>query len=320
MFSRSPSSATRHPALADPIDAVTLAAASLTGNHLAAIQNADGGWFREEGDTNCGDSCLYGKVAYPLLAAYNRKRYVALKPGAMATLATANTLVARYDAAPGCDPDRSTADAALLLSIGSLSGNVKYARVGKALLACVQTAFVTGLARANAQIAKGTEGVIDAAYDFVVGFQTAKLLDQKYALAEAERIIARWADWNDSNCLDCVIRAKGILLDVYTPRSGSFTPAAKAVMHGWVQDLLATQDLTPGPNYGSWFGDADTTAYALLGLFVQPDAAIEETGKLGVHFIRSLQDSDGRIVASHSDPTESIWTEAVVVWGMASEH
>jgi hypothetical protein len=309
------------PAMADPIDPVTLAAAALASTHVAALQNVDGGWVPVVGDLDCGAGCLYGDVAYGLVAAYNFKRFAVLKPGAIATLTTANTLVAGYDAAPGCDLDRPTSDAAFLLSVGSLSGDPKYARVGKALLACVHGAFVTGPDRADALIAtKGAAGAADAAFDFVAGFKTAKNLDQRYALAEAQRIIARRADWDDPDCLGCVLRAKGVLLHVYTPRAGSFTAADRVIMKGWVSDLLAAQNLTPGPSYGSWLGDTATTAHALLGLFVQSGVAIEELGKLGVQFIHSLQGADGSIEAGLSDATESIVTDAAAVWGMASEH
>jgi len=308
------------PALADPIDPATLATAALTSNRVAVLQDADGGWVPVVGDADCSAGCLYGEVAYWLLAAYNHKRYAALKPGAIVTLKTANALVAEYDAGPGCDPDRPASDAALLLSIGSLSADPKYGRVGKALLDCLHSIFPTGPSRADALIARGTQAVTDAAFDFVAGYNTPRILVQRYALAEAQRIIARRADWNDPGCPECVLRVKGLLLYMYTPRSGAFTAAERKIMQEWMSDLLRAQDLTPGPNYGSWFGNTATTAYAMMALFVPGGPVLEGLGKLGVSFLHSIQRPDGSLPASLGDATERILTDALAVGGMASEH
>src|SRR5262249_5663805 len=158
------------PALADPIDPATLATAALTSNRVAVLQDADGGWGPVVGDADFRAGCLYGDVAYWLLAAYNHKRYAALKPGAIVTLKTANALVAEAGAGPGCHPARLACDASLLVSMGSLRAVAKYGRVGKALLDCLHSMLPTGASRSDALIARGTQAVTDAAFDFVAGY------------------------------------------------------------------------------------------------------------------------------------------------------
>jgi hypothetical protein len=320
------------PAMADPIDPGTKAAATLGSTNLASLQNPDGGWFVTVGDTDCGAECVYGVPALGLISAYNFRRMASFRPAALKTLTTANTLVAIHDSAPACDAFLGTssdrpimADVALLLSLGTLTGDPKYSRAAKAWFTCVELAFPVAADRADDRIdnpfaqGKGL-GAWDAAFDILAALKIQRGAETKYALAEAARVIARQPEWEseDPNCPGCQIRAKGLLLYVLWGQRGSST-ALKNALLGWMADLVAAQDTGPGASSGSWFADTQTTAYAVLGLFTQ-GGPIETVGKRGVDFLRSMQNASGGFALGVGSTTEHTEVDSAAVWAMASEH
>jgi hypothetical protein len=258
------------------------AALQAGGDNLAALQNADGGWFFTVGDADCGlgagVSCAntFGVTALGLVASFRMTR----DPDHRAAVhAAADALVAKQAAALVCDSNPATGadrpftvDATFLMEAAKVAGNDglarDYRRAARSWFTCVELDFPGGAGRADnridGRIGQGLDnlGEWDACLD--IGAALA-LGHRAYAEAEALQVIARQADWDvaDPQCPGCQWLGKGLCSEVMRPLGEN--AAIRNAVAAWTVDLLAAQD----PD-GSWGQDTQTTAYVVMGLHAQP--------------------------------------------------
>jgi hypothetical protein len=248
---------------ADPIKAALLQGSL----RLGALQNHDGGWFFLAGDSDCGAgigaSCpnTLGETALGLVAAYRITRDQATRAYAVLT---GEGLKDRYTAAAPCDTpeDRPfTADVEFLVELTKIAGDQSYRKIGKAWFTCITDAFPAASARADERIDQGIHnlGAWDAAFDIRAAWVEGS---RAYALAELQQVFARQADWDvqDPDCPGCEILGKANLLKAMAPVK-SRSAEIKLKVAEYLAALLDAQSAD-----GSWFGDTQITAYAVLGL------------------------------------------------------
>lgn len=275
------------------------------GDRLVALQNPDGGWFFVVGDADCGSgpgvSCpnTFGVTALGLLAAFR----VTHEPDHLsAAQRAADALVAKHAAAPPCDGNPATsADRPFTVDVSFLldafgrahgpSGDV-YRSTAFAWFACVVADFPSGAARAdnriNRRIAQGLNNL--GAWDASLDVRAALAVGQsEYALDEARQIIARQADWDvdDADCPGCNLLAKGLFIAATEELKQH--QDVRAARERWRDDLLASTSAD-----GSWGGDTQTTAYAVMGLATMPEGnAGQAAVAQAVGFLLSMQHPDG---------------------------
>ena len=287
----------------DPIKtAVALGAA-----RLESLQNADGGWFFNVGDTGCdvgpGLSCsnTFGVTAEGLLDANK------LTPNALLLAAakdSGNNLKSRgaicgFDGSGGDTPMR-TADVMFLMDLSQATGDVTYKNAATAFFRCVVSEFPGvsgGTTRANNRIERRQLGAWDAAFDIRGALKTGISSDRTFAIAELTRVLERQADW-EMPCAGCdlvtELLGKAHLLLAMVPLANA-TPFIHGKVAEYVADLVAAQqtDGSFGSNPGGE-GQTQLAAYAILGIKPYAStAALKTVVSNGVAFLLSEQFGNG---------------------------
>lgn len=265
------------------------------GDRLDALQNPDGGWFWYVGDIDCGAgpgvSCpnTIGITAMGVLQAYLVTKDL---DHLVAAADAGDLLVAKHNAAPACDSlpgtsaDRPfTVDVTFLMELSKVAkpSGKTYKTAATAWFQCVMKDFPSAADRANnridGRIGQGYSnlGEWDAALDIEAALAVGQ---KKYAEAEALQVIARQADWDvaDPDCPGCDILGKGLLMHVLKSIGNT---TVKAAIADWTADLVFSQDPA-----GSWAGDTQTTAYALMGLSaVKKTSAVKNAINKGLLYL-----------------------------------
>ncbi len=301
------------------------------GDRLVALQNQDGGWFFTVGDATCGlgagVSCpnTFGVTALGLAASY----HVTHDPDHLAAvLKTADALVEKQTAAPACDGNPATSadrpftvDVSFLLNkIGAIPGQEEktYRTVAQAWFACVIADFPSGADRAdnriNNRIAQGLTnlGAWDASLDVRAGIAVG---EREYALAEAQQIVARKAEWDvdDTDCPGCELLSKGLFLDATENLKND--ASIRNAREEFIQDLLAVQN----PD-GSWRGDTQVTAYVVMGLMAVPqNKPTKSTVDRAVAFLLSMQNTNGGFNVGLGDATEVTEVDGEVLQALSAK-
>jgi hypothetical protein len=296
---------------AEAVDPIKNALAA-GGNRLKNLQNGDGGWFFDVGDTDCGSnvwpggvSCknTYGVTAMGLLEAFRVTKNAQLKAAA---LETGDALVDAHATSPGCDGvpgtggDRPfTTDVTFLAELTKTTTKAVYKNAAKAWFACVTLDFPSAADRADNRIdGRHAQGLTNlGAWDAANDIRAAVALGQRpYAVAEMKRVIQRRTFWDvdDPDCSGCEILSKGWLLGAGATLKTDGT--IKTWLNAWRDDLLDAQEAD-----GSWNdGDTQTTAYVVIGLAANPTgpnaaatAAITDAIADGVAFLIARQVAQG---------------------------
>ncbi len=302
------------------------------GDRLVDLQNADGGWFFTVGDATCGlgaaVSCpnTFGVTALGLAASY----HVTHDPDHLAAvLNTADALVEKQTAAPACDGNPATSadrpftvDVSFLLNkIGGIPGQEKktYRTVARAWFACVIADFPSGADRAdnriNNRIAQGYTnlGAWDASLDVRAGIAVG---EREYALAEAQQIVARQAEWDvdDLDCPGCELLSKGLFLDATENLQND--AAIRNAREEFIQDLLDAQNSSDG----SWRGDTQVTAYVVMGLMSVPqNKPTQSAVDRAVAFLLSMQNTNGGFNVGLGDATEVTEVDSEVLQALSAK-
>ena len=261
-------------------------------SRLQTLQNPDGGWPFAVGSPDCGYgagvSCpnTVGITALGLLAGFTRTG-----SGSYLTAATAagDDLVALYNAAILRTPQGLPyyQDIEFLVELGQLTGNAAYTNTAQSWFGIVVSRYPNAADRVDAIFAlRDAQGLRTvAAWDSASLIRAAVAVGNvSYAGAAASRVVAREADWKDTNpahrfdqcpsgacgppdnpyAFDYTIAAEGSLLWSFND-----LPGFDAQISEYRSFLVAQQD-----PQGSWdVGDSQITAYVLFGL-----AAVGGTG------------------------------------------
>jgi hypothetical protein len=273
----------------DPTVTLTVGAGS---SRLQALQNPDGGWPFDVNFPDCGFgadvSCpnTIGITGLGLLAGYTRTGTVSYLTSATAA---GNLLVNLYNAAILKTPQglSHSQDVEFLMELGQLTGNATYTNTALAWFAIMESQYPNAADRVDLLFTmRDTQGLRSlAAWDAASFIRAAKAIgDVNYATAAASRVVARSADWQDTNpahrwdqcpsqacgpadnpfAFDYTILAEGSLLWSFNDLPGFDAPIS-----AYRTFLIAQQD-----PQGSWdVGDSQMTAYVLFGL-----AAVGGTG------------------------------------------
>ncbi len=301
------------------------------GDRLVGLQNADGGWFFVVGSADCGlgagVSCpnTFGVTALGLLASFRVTRDA---DHLSAAQRAADALVAKQAAAPACDGNPATgADRPFTVDVSFLldafgraqgpSGDA-YRSAALAWFACVMADFPSAAARAdnriNGRIGQGLNNL--GAWDASLDVRAAVAVGQSdYALDEARRIIARQADWDvdDTDCPGCHLLAKGLFIAATEELKQH--QDIRAARERYRDDLLAS-----AATDGSWGGDTQTTAYAVMGLATMPEGnAAQAAVAQAVGFLLSMQHPDGGFgVGTGFETTEVTEVDGEVLQALAA--
>ncbi|HEX4347483.1 MAG TPA: protease pro-enzyme activation domain-containing protein [Vicinamibacterales bacterium] len=254
-------------------------------SELVSIQNADGGWPFVVGSTNCGYgagvSCpnTVGVTALGLLAGYTRNNSPA---DLTAATAAGNDLVALFNAAMQQTPHGlpHDQDVEFLIALGQLTGNATYTNTATSWFNAVVAQYPDAAAWVDDTFAlRDAEGIRTVgAWDSASFIRAAVAVGNvTYATAAANRVIAREADWKDTNPAhrydQCPSQACGpadnpYAFDYTLPSEGSLLwafsdlPGFNAKISEYRTFLIAQQDPA-----GSWdVGDSQITAYVVVGL------------------------------------------------------
>jgi hypothetical protein len=290
--------------VAEAADTIKVAVASGAAR-LEGIQNTDGGWFFNVGETDCGAgaglSCsnTFGVTAEGLLEANKLTPSPALLAAAKDS---GNNLSGRgagcgFDSAGGDTPMR-TADVMFLMDLSQIAGNVTYKNAATAFFSCVVGEYAgSGTARGNDRIDRRQLGAWDAAFDIRAALKTGTAINKTFAIAELTRVLQREEDWA-MPCAGCdlvtELLGKANLLVAMVPLANA-TPLIHTKVAEYVADLVAAQQLDGsfGANAG---GDGQTqlAAYAILGLKPYAStAALKANVKKGADFLVSQQIAGG---------------------------
>lgn len=300
------------------------------GDRLVGLQNADGGWFFDVADPDCGlgpgVSCpnTFGVTALGLVDSFRVTHDPAHRDAATAA---GDVLVAKHLASPACDANPLTSgdrpftiDVVFLLDgIGRLPGHEKkaYRAVARDWFECVMEDFPNAADRAdnriNGRIAQGLNnlGAWDAGLDIRAAIAVGK---RAYGRDETLEVIAREADWDvaDPDCPGCELLSKGVLLLATDEINGD--PTIRAARASWRDDLLAAQ--LPD---GSWGGDTQITAYVVMGLAVVPQKPnVQEALKNAVDFLLAQQFLNGGFAVGVSSTDEVTEVDGEVLQALAA--
>ncbi len=252
---------------------------------LQALQNPDGGWPFLAADTDCGYgagvSCpnTIGVTALGLIAGYTRTGTASYLNAATAA---GNLLVTLYNAAILRTPQGLpySQDVEFLVALGQLTGNSTYTNVAQAWFNLIVAQYPNAADLVDAKFTtRNNQGLRTvAAWDEASLIRAAVAVGNvTYATAAASRVVAREADWKDTNPahrLDqCPSQACGpadnpFAFDYTLLAEGSLLwsfhelPGFDAKISEYESFLLAQQD-----PQGSWdVGDLQITAYVVFGL------------------------------------------------------
>ena len=252
------------------------------GARQQALQNADGGWYFNVADTQCGlgpgVSCgnIIGVTALSLLSAYERNG----DPAALAAaVAAGNRLIAEFNSAPALPP--YSQDLEFLAALSETTTDPQYAALAATWFQNIPAAFPNAADRVDWSFARRDGQRIRslAVWDLASLIRTAKAVGQAdYALAAAMRIRDREAEWKDVDPAhrwdQCELAAGCGPAD--NPQAFDYTligmgsllwaihdlPGFDAQITEYRAHLLAQQDAD-----GSWdAGNLQITSYVVMGL------------------------------------------------------
>lgn len=221
---------------------------------------------------------VQGISATGLLAAYERTHDAAYLQGA---INAGNTLVAKYDA----DTSRPySQDVEFLVRLAADSGNSSYASKAATYYARVMAAY-TAVANADRYI--GNRKSL-AGWDLASQIRAAVAVGQvDYARGIAARLIERRADW------------EGVLYGGWDYTTGShasllwaFRMLGDDSFNGYVSEIRSAILAAQGAD-GSWSGDYQDTAYAILGLALPRTPILANAVGKGWAFLRDSMTPQG---------------------------
>lgn len=307
------------------------------GNRLAAIQNADGGWYFNPGDTTCGlgagISCrnTFGYTALGVLASYE---HTGSAPLLTAAQNAGNSLVATYNAQSPKQPPYP-ADIEFLVALGQVTGNATYTTTATLWFNALMTAWPNAADRVDLYLSSRDA----AGYRTLAAFDTAGLIraakavgQLTYANAAATRIFARESTivesgnalpgWKDTNvahrwdqCPSCgdgtafpydyTLVGEATLLWAVHDISAFSLKAAE-----YTAFLLSQQDAE-----GSWdAGITQITSFVIMGLGSTSDPAANAAIVKAACFILAHQGANGGFptyaIAGFDDGPENILVDA----------
>jgi hypothetical protein len=184
---------------------------------------------------------------------------------------------------------------------------------------CVMSDFPLAATRADdridGRIAQGLSNL--GAWDASLDIRAAMDVGQRgYALAEAVQVIARSRDWDvaDPDCPGCELLSKGLFIAATYDLQAD--PSVRASRDAWKNDLLSAQ-LTDG----SWGGDTQVTAYAVMGLAATTqDRATTSAIEAALGYLLSRQQSDGGFTVGTGFTDEVTAVDGEVLQALAAAH
>ena len=267
------------------VDEATVTQAVSDGSgRVEALQQPDGGWFFQVGDTDCGAgpgvSCTntVGITGLGLLAGYTRTGTEAFLDAATAA---GDYLVARYNATIGAVPPvlPASQDVEFLVELELLGGDPLYSTTADDWFQRLVTAYPDAADRVDFLLADRGGLRTVAAWDVASLVRSAKAVgDMPYADAAAAQIVALEPQWKDVDpthrfdqcpnpdgcgppdnpfAFDYTLLAMGSLLNGFHDM-----PGYAAQITEYRDHLIAQQD----PEDAWDVGDAQISAYVVLGL------------------------------------------------------
>ncbi len=267
------------------VDEATVAQSiSMAGSRLQQLQQVNGGWFFQAGQTNCGlgegISCpnLVGVTALGLLAAFDRNpAQTSLLDSAVAA---GQRLLAVKATVP--TPLPFSQDLEFLIALSDATTDPQYAAAAADWFGVVKLAYPDAADRVDYDLV--TRGTL-AGWNMASLIRSAKAGgDGDYARAAAARIIEREADWAGINPTHDLLGKGSLLWAVHDLGGFETTLAAYRTF------LLGAQD-----GSGTWDdGNLQATAYAVMGLAAVGGAGTDQAIQAAVGaFIASQLPSNG---------------------------